>query len=82
MTGERPRNPTLGSVAERYEWFRPGKPEALRELVLAETRSETALEVGAGAGKVGDPSQMAVSEWATRRGWRCLSGRPVADGGV
>ena len=35
MAGNRPRNLTFGSVAERYERFRPGYPETLRELVLA-----------------------------------------------
>lgn len=51
MAGNRPRNLTFGSVAERYERFRPGYPETLRELVLAGTRPEAALEVGAGTGK-------------------------------
>ncbi len=53
----------------------PSSPTPSR---YAATSASTALAVPPSA----DPSQMAASEWATRRRWRRQSGRPVADGGV
>ena len=49
-----PRALTFGSVAERYERYRPGYPEQVADHVLAglgEPGGLTALEVGAGTGK-------------------------------
>lgn len=48
---DRRRALTFGGAAERYERFRPGYPERLRDLVLGETRPGSAVEVGAGTGK-------------------------------
>ncbi|MEV4510938.1 class I SAM-dependent methyltransferase [Dactylosporangium sp. NPDC049525] len=44
---------SFGAVAEAYERFRPGYPEALRDTVLAYAGRpvRTALEIGAGTGK-------------------------------
>lgn len=41
----------FGSAAERYERFRPGYPDALVDLLLADGPVVSALEVGAGTGK-------------------------------
>jgi SAM-dependent methyltransferase len=49
-----PRRLVFGSVAERYERFRPGYPDALVDDVLAYAglgQDGSALEVGAGTGK-------------------------------
>jgi SAM-dependent methyltransferase len=44
---------SFGSVAESYEQYRPGYPEALADLVLGHAARpvRTALEIGAGTGK-------------------------------
>ncbi|MDX6357999.1 MAG: hypothetical protein QOH37_1053 [Nocardioidaceae bacterium] len=51
MTEGPPRGLTFGSVAERYERYRPGYPDALLALVVADVAVTTAIEIGAGTGK-------------------------------
>lgn len=51
MVAPTPRGLTFGSVAERYERFRPGYPDEVVDLLLAEGPAD-ALEVGAGTGKL------------------------------
>jgi SAM-dependent methyltransferase len=46
-----PRNLTFGSVAERYERYRPGYPDELFDLVVGDVPVSTAIEIGAGTGK-------------------------------
>ena len=42
---------SFGSVAEHYERYRPGYPEALVDLILGDVPVSTAIEIGAGTGK-------------------------------
>jgi len=51
MTQQRERSNVFGEVADDYEAFRPGYPDALVTDVLADAGPGPALEVGAGTGK-------------------------------
>ncbi len=50
MTGPT-RGLTFGSVAERYERYRPGYPAELLDLLVGDGSGSTAIEIGAGTGK-------------------------------
>ena len=50
MTGV-PRGLTFGSVAERYERYRPGYPTQLLDLLVGDVSVSSAIEIGAGTGK-------------------------------
>ena len=50
MTG-RTRGLTFGSVAERYERYRPGYPAELLDLLVGDGSVSSAIEIGAGTGK-------------------------------
>jgi len=51
MTQQRERSNVFGEVADQYEAFRPGYPDALVTDVVADAGPGPALEVGAGTGK-------------------------------
>ena len=51
LHGDRDRAESFGSVAERYDRYRPGYPDRLIDDLLAQ-RPRRAVDVGCGTGKV------------------------------